>query len=314
MMIFTSMDDPPLTQIEMVDHGFLKVQKVSAFSREIELVSHLHENPLFLPWEHIRDNVIPAVLVTIACIVVIHQTMAFFLAKRFPSKNPRAYLYSSGSYRATNLLVNLFLGVVGTYHYTQTLPQSPTPSERVEGFDSLYWLAAVQFGYNAWGIPMGLFLANESPGIILHHVCVMVGAFQSGCFSNGCRYINPFFFGLIEMSSIPLSVMNFMKDHRDVYKSAWSFHAVRITFAVSFLFTRVYLWMPEMYQFIRICVLMGYTCTSAPPIIFWTSAFWVMVILSILQLFWASKIVKGLLGIVLGESNNLRISVLKKVD
>ena len=82
------------------------------------------------------------------------------------------------SYQATNLLVNLFLGIYGIYTWTTSVPKiSSIPAlERIIGFNGFISFAALQIGYNLWALPMGLFVVHKRGGMIGHHMATLFDA------------------------------------------------------------------------------------------------------------------------------------------
>jgi TLC domain len=158
--------------------------------------------------------------------------------------------------------------------------------------------SAVQIGYQLWAIPLGLYYVQESWPMLLHHGTVVVCASMSGFLTLGFRYWTPFFYGLVELSSVPLAVMNCCKDHVVLQQRYPTFYGrVRLAFAISFLYIRVVLFVPRQYYFLRD----HYLLFSTSPIrlyqaymaTVWLSSFFLLN----LQLYWASLIVQGLLGL-----------------
>jgi hypothetical protein len=225
-------------------------------------------------------------------------------------------------YQWTNLLVNLCLGLAGLYCECQVLlqnsatsksslssmvatalgwsalPPPPTVQQTVAGHVDYVVFSAVQIGYQLWAIPLGLYYVQESWPMLLHHGTVVVCASMSGFLTLGFRYWTPFFYGLVELSSVPLAVMNCCKDHAVLQQRYPTFYGrVRLAFAISFLYIRVVLFVPRQYYFLRD----HYLLFSTSPIrlyqaymaTVWLSSFFLLN----LQLYWASLIVQGLLGL-----------------
>jgi len=206
------------------------------------------------------------------------------------------------AYQITNGLVNLGLGLLGLYHYVRTVPPpadiaSTSPSHFVEGWDDLSVLAELQIAYQLWAIPVGVSLVNEHGAMLFHHLCVLVVGCMSAFFTNGFRYFTPFFYGLIEMSSVPLAAMNAFKGNPALVRRFPStYRAVRLIFALSFLTVRFVLWMPNIGRYLRVAAMVGATCRSAQCAVGCALSWWSAVGLTALQLLWTGKIVQGIVG------------------
>jgi hypothetical protein len=246
-------------------------------------------------------------------------------------------------YQWTNLLVNLCLGLAGLYcecrmilQQNSTTNQSSisfiaatvlgwsslpplsltsTVQDTVAGHEDYIVFSAVQIGYQLWAIPLGLYYVQESWPMLCHHVTVVVCASMSGFLTHGFRYWTPFFYGLVELSSVPLAVMNCCKDHAILVQRYPTFYGrVRLAFALSFLYIRVVLFVPRQYYFLRD----HYLLFSSSPIrlyqaymaTVWTSSFFLLN----LQLYWASLIVQGLLGLRRNRPTNTKRTTPKKLD
>ena len=208
------------------------------------------------------------------------------------------------AYQITNLAVNLYLGLLGIYHFLYTItPSSQTPpSQRVEGWENMSIFGELQIGYQLWAIPVGIFLVNEHGAMLAHHLCVIVVGAMSSFFTNGSRYFTPFFYGLIEVISVPLAVMNAFKGNPELArKFPVASQMSRLVFAISFLTVRVVMWMPQMIDYLRVAATLGFTCRSMKCRVGCAMSWWSAVGLTFLQLLWATKIVQGLLKIIFGS-------------
>jgi hypothetical protein len=163
------------------------------------------------------------------------------------------------------------------------------------GWESLYPIAALQIAYQLWAIRMGLFVVKESPAMIVHHVAVIMASCMCALLTIGFRYWTPFFFGMVEVSSVPLALMNTFKDHPVLIEKYPTFyHYVRLAFAFSFLVIRWTMFAPRQYTFLQQSMWAIRSSESYPYILFmslvWLSSFF----LWCLQVFWGTLIVKGL--------------------
>ena len=268
------------------------VETVRSLNNHVETYSDL-----LLPWEFIRENVIPVVLQTFATLWLVYLVAYLFLADLVLDRNDPGYMFKKRKvcYQLTNLLNNSGLGLAGLYYEFQMQKEATTSQETVSGNLHLVFFSAWQLGYQLWAIPVGLFWVKESVPMLLHHFTVIMVSSMSGFLDNGLRYWTPFFYGLIELSSVPLAVMNAFKENQHLIALyPVLYQRVRLVFALSFLYLRVVMFVPRHYMYLRDQLLLWMDSQ-----LFWYKAFmaacWISsVILLLLQLYWASIIVKGL--------------------
>uniref|UniRef100_A0A7S2ICW7 TLC domain-containing protein n=1 Tax=Helicotheca tamesis TaxID=374047 RepID=A0A7S2ICW7_9STRA len=268
---------------------------------DLKLVMSLHENPTLLPEDHLQNSLYQ-ILTTTAVITVVHLVLlATFTVvagkKEQTGKGKSGSVdFWKASYQATNLLINLGLGCFGIYIVFFNFPSEVAISEKIEGNESWSIFADLQIGYQLWAIPIGIFFVNETTTMLCHHVSVIITASLAAFFMNGFRYYIPFFFGVIEISSVPLSIMNTFKNNKSwIDKYPGMYATVRVTFAVMFLITRVILWLPRIIDFLRICMVMIWTSESDTCRIVLGMTAAAASVLTSMQLLWARKIVEGLI-------------------
>ena len=211
------------------------------------------------------------------------------------------------AYQITNLLVNLGLGLLGIYHYnyTVTKPSDTPTSQRVEGWEDMSAFAELQIAYELWATPVGVFLVNEHGAMLFHHVCVIVVGSMSAFFTNGFRYFTPFFYGLIEISSVPLAAMNAFKGNPELaQRYPLANQLIRLVFAVSFLTVRFFMWMPNIVRYLHVAAMLGFTCRSTKCTVGCALSWWSAIGLTCLQLLWSYKIVQGILGALIGGGSS----------
>jgi hypothetical protein len=209
------------------------------------------------------------------------------------------------SYQATNLLVNLALGCFGLLHFT-SYPFSHSPDSahytllsRMTSHSENAIFGSLQMGYTLWSLPMGIIMVTESPAMILHHVSTLVTAYLTALFIPGFRYYSPFFFGVIELSSVPLAIMNYLKDHYEwtIQNAPTTYRVVRLVFALSFLWLRIILWVPQIYIILKALGMFAWTSpdrtTFLIVMLFWFTIF----ILTGLQWFWGWIVIKSLANV-----------------
>ena len=270
------------------------VETVRSMNNHVETYSDL-----LLPWEFIRGNVFPVVLQTFATLWLVYLVGFLFLADLVLDRNDPGYAFKKRKvcYQLTNLLNNSGLGLAGLYYEFQMQKEATTPQETVSGNLHLVFFSAWQLGYQLWAIPVGIFFVKESPPMLLHHFTVIMVSSMSGFLDNGLRYWTPFFYGLIELSSVPLAVMNAFKENkRLIALYPLHYQRVRLLFAVSFLYLRVVMFVPRHCMYLRDQALLWMDSE-----LFWYRVFmaacWISsVILLFLQLYWAIIIVKGILS------------------
>lgn len=227
--------------------------------------------------------------------------------KFFSTKETSVSKKRKACYQVTNLCFNLSLGCLGVYYNYWILPTLPAyhAASSIEQiphlFDEFYLMPAMQLGYQCWSIPIGIFYAEESKEMILHHLGVICAA-SCGAFSHfGFRYWLPFFFGVFELSSVPLAVMNIFKAHPEAAKRHPELYsAARISFVASFLYIRVWKWLPVGPLYMRNNFFLFLTTGFGFTKVFVLFQFIFGVFLGYLQLYWAAIVVKSTFQVVTG--------------
>jgi hypothetical protein len=137
---------------------------------------------------------------------------------------------------------------------------------------------------------------KEDPVMLMHHVTVIIVGSMASFLTNGFRYWIPYFFGIMELSSIPLAIMNTFKDNpKWVERQPMMFLATRGIFCVSFLYIRVWMLVPRHTTYLRDLYLLWSTSDN---LVFRNcmSGVWICsLFLMILQFYWAILIVQGIL-------------------
>lgn len=233
----------------------------------------------------------------------LHIYVSYFSTKETPTWKIRRTCY-----QVTNLCFNLTIGCLGIYFHYWVLPTTPAYNaassiEQIPGlFDEFYLMPAMQLGYQIWSIPIGIFFVNEQKEMILHHFGVVFAA-SCGAFSHfGFRYWLPFFFGVFELSSVPLSIMNTFKYHPDAAAKYPLFHhASRVSFLVSFLYIRFWKWLPVGPLYMRNNFFLFLTTDLGVTKLFVLLQFLFGVYLGYLQMFWSLMVMKIALEAVVGR-------------
>lgn len=277
-----------------------------ASASDLALVAALHDGPTFLPQDQIRHSFRQVLFILTALFVTNGIFLAVIRTFRWcggPKKTSKLLTMDEHklAYRAVSIIMNGLLGVSGMYYFFVVLPEKSTLSERITGFEELSIFAYLQIAYQLWAIPMGLVFVPEPKEMLFHHIGVMVVGSLSAFFTNGFRYHDPFFFGLIESSSVPLVIMNMFKDTPETAaKFPLSNALVSLSFALSFIAARVFMWMPQAFDFIRLAAMMSYTCAGYLGKIGLIFSIIVCFFLTALQLYWAGKIVRGMMAFLTG--------------
>jgi len=247
--------------------------------RQAELVRLTQGRPLLLPWAHVRDRALPQIVAAAAVCGLIY-TLAFAVIdgilppppppeeeeeekakmngngngnddatqnkKQQQQRLRRQLQRRRGCYQITHMVVNALLAAAGFYYNGQT-PPHPTAAESIaSNHPAASSLGAAQLGYQLWAIPVGLLFVQEDALMLWHHACVIVAASYISFSTNGMRYWAPFFLGCVELSSVPLVGVNIMKQNQALVRRYPRWHlTVRTTFAVLFLWLRVYMFLPR---------------------------------------------------------------------
>mmetsp|Transcript_19709 Transcript_19709/g.32341 ORF Transcript_19709/g.32341 Transcript_19709/m.32341 type:complete len:286 (+) Transcript_19709:134-991(+) len=265
------------------------------------LFESIHRDvPTFLPPEDHKEAI--TWILSIAGVITIFHLVLLQMVKVWQGSKEATPSVWKASYQITNLLVNLTLGCVGIYYQIFKIKSDETILDRIVGHDHMMLFSAGQIGYQMWALPIGLFFVSETKSMIIHHVAVICVGSVTASISCGFRYFTPFFYGVIEISSVPLSVMNSFKNNPDwIKKYPGAYKNVRLVFGITFLLVRVVLWTPIYWNFFSLVSMLLYSSDIISTQIILSIFILASLVLTILQYFWASKIVKAL---VKGGSKN----------
>jgi hypothetical protein len=256
-----------------------------------EFWTMIHQYPAFLPspWQH----VIPTILFTPVFLMIVFLVNFYIVQSYLPTSSAAAK--RRASYQLTNMCVNAFLGAFGSYHFWYTLPLESTVDDQVIGWEALYPLSCIQIGYQLWSISMGLFAVKETPVMMAHHVALIMACFMSGFMTIGFRYWSPFFYGVVEISSVPLSMTNLFKDNpKWIQKYPATYFRVRLAFAITFLTFRWVMYAPRKYVLLRQFLWAIQSSDSLPYKVYMSLVWFSSFFLACLQFYWGTLIVKGL--------------------
>mmetsp|Transcript_20594 Transcript_20594/g.30922 ORF Transcript_20594/g.30922 Transcript_20594/m.30922 type:complete len:316 (-) Transcript_20594:121-1068(-) len=301
----------------------------SKLQSDAELVSTLHKQQFVQPSNTTSQNT-HTIITTFLLILTTHIILINLINKQKVAKKLELSSYDEVmklSYQATNLLVNLSLGVYGFYTIMYSFPSTtdksfktllfpsyePNILERITGYNAYTHFSSYQLAYNAWALPVGIFLVDENKIMLLHHVSVLTST-SLACYTNlGYKIFSVYIFGCAELSSVPLAIMNFLRDRPEFTRRYLSmtilYGIVKNVFAGMFLLLRVIIATPMILDLLRSSALVLYTSfwnlddyvnVGALKIGVCSFNFVLMSILGFLQYYWASLIVKALAKSVVG--------------
>lgn len=197
-------------------------------------------------------------------------------------------------FHATNFVVNTFLSIAGMYvwFYVFVIEES-TDESKATGYYSVAYFGCFQMGYSLWSTPIGIMMGEKSE-MLIHHISVIVTSAVTIMFTLGCRYHAVYFYGVMEISSIPLVIMNVCKDNAELKrKHAGLYSLARTIFAVAFLIFRVVLLLPIWIKYVQLLMFYseGYEGIALYSV---RALFYPSLFLMILQLYWAYLILKAI--------------------
>lgn len=106
--------------------------------------------------------------------------------------------------------------------------------------------------------------------------------------------LSQYFYGVIEISSVPLSVMNSFKNNKDwIIRYPQAYSLVRFIFSASFLIFRVILWTPFYIDYLVTACMFAYSGGTIVMRSIMSVFIAASLLLTFLQYFWATKIVSA---------------------
>jgi hypothetical protein len=189
---------------------------------------------------------------------------------------------------------------LGVYYHLNVLPMLeshhyPNVIDKIPGHANLYIFSAMQLGYQLWALPVGLIFVKEPAEMIVHHLAVVLASTMSGFSYCGFRYFSIYFYGLMELSSIPLAVMNTFKDNpASIDRHSFLFLVTKAAFSFSFLYLRVYMWFYIGPRFLMHDFFLFWTVEMGIEKVFLLVQFILGVFLGLLQLYWGILVSRGI--------------------
>jgi len=272
------------------------------YREEYEQVAALHEvHPIFVSREFATETIIPCSISVIVGVSFIYAAVSLWVI-RLLLPNSSTFTHRNAAYQCTNLMVNAIIGTTGLYYFMFKMPAFVTLEDKVVGLEELYPFACMQLGYQLWALPVGIFWIKESIPMLGHHLAVIATASMAAFCSMGFRYFTPLMFGMMELSSVPLAIMNAFKDNPElIQKYPSTYFASRVAFAMSFLMIRWYMVFPPMFEFLRLLGYATFSYQSKPLYLFHVVVWTLAHFLALLQIFWGSLIIKATIGVIFGK-------------
>ena len=306
----------------------LSYNELTSWEYHVEEFNKLQSQyDLWMPSSYIWYKMVPAVLLTaVICSIVfwlVSPAVVDTLLRPddtddYNDDDKKSYISSSSSssssskftkkrtkmrYQFTNLCFNVAVGLLGVYYQYWIIPTLPSYSteiptiQKIPNNPELYLMSAMQLGYQLWALPMGLIVVKEPTEMILHHCAVVLSSTMSGFVTLGFRYFSPYFYGLMELSSIPLAVMNTFKDNPQwMHKYQFTYLVTRGAFSFGFLYFRIYLWFFIGPRFLLHNFFTFYTTEWRIEKLFLGAQWILAMFLGILQFYWAYLVTKGIVS------------------
>lgn len=274
---------------------------------DISTIRRLLEAPVYLSADHVLNHVFPTVLLTILGVTAVYLAAFPLAANRlFPKKGVGEKKTDEErrrlAYQITNGVTNTVLGLLGLYFQYAVLAKTKATDleSKLQGGVDMHVLGSIQIGFQIWAILMGTFWVNESTEMLIHHYAVILAASKGVFLTNGFRWYAPMALGMTELSSVPLSVMNFFKNN-NVWRERYPLAnlASRLVFSLVFLVVRIGMFVPQHLEYLRYAFWMTYLAGSYEHVgleyqifmgVSWLGALFLLV----LQLYWGHLIIKGL--------------------
>ena len=274
-----------------------------------------YDQPFWIPKTFSINMMLPAIISTAVGCTAMYLVSYYVLAdKIFPIEDMATKERKSrAAAQLTNMAFNSIIGSLGIYCEYWVLPTLSTyyivmgkgdnmdtttvatHLDRIPGHEEYFFLfSAMQFGYQCWAIPM-ILVIKEPFEMILHHLAVIMASTLSGFTSFGFRYYTPYFYGIMELSSVPLAVMNAFKDSPTLLKRhPVGYLVARAVFSFGFLHVRIAMWYKRGPLFLRDLFFVAYTLQGQ-----WTQKTFVFsawvgcMVLGVLIHWWAYLVLKG---------------------
>jgi hypothetical protein len=278
-------------------------QVIASHTEEYHGMKALHEIPQYVHLtnpDFVTQNLIPGLLQSIVYIWGIF--IGCIIIGRFLYPKASKLENQIGAHKMTHFLGNVSISLMGLYFYMK-LPASPnnlSVKELTTGFTEVYPLPCLQVAKQSWALLIGLIMGKKERIInYTHHLAVTVVSVCLMCLTIGFRYHVPFILGVMETTSIFLAGIEAMRDYPEQGSRRYPglYIALQVLFALSFLYVRCYLFLPQAWLFLRL----GFFALHSIDHPMWLPTLWFAwfswtagCFLVLLQAYWGVLIVKKL--------------------
>jgi hypothetical protein len=222
------------------------------------------------------------------------------------------------SYQITNLFTNAFLGLLGVYYQCFLIPRNATVEQKIQGQLDFCLFGSIHIGFQLWSLVMGIYFVQETTQMLMHHVAVIAVSSKGVFFTNGFRYYAPLGLGMMELSSVPLALMNSFKNNQswiDTYPQFYT--AIHLVFSFTFLIIRIGMFVPQHLEYLLYSFILPYVADADRHLGFKVFCFanWIgAVFLLLLQLYWGYLIMSGMFKFFLAKNGQSSIARQDKLD
>ena len=267
------------------------LQFIYSQERIEQVIALTQDAPVFLSTDHVRQRVLPEL-----CLGTVGMFLLFaFFLQVLGNVKDRQQRHKL-AYRFTNIVVTAVLGVIGIYGELYVLPNLPPDNVTtyIQGLEDHILIVNLMFSFQTWAMVTGSLFVQEDLLMMGHHLAVFLVCIMYSSFTNGFRYHMYYFAGIWEISSIPLALMNILRDHpkwKDRFPGL--FFAIKTSFAFSFLILRIWIGTWRAVRYVT-DLFVVFTTTLDKPILYQAFMFLMFAMsffLFVLQFYWAWLII-----------------------
>lgn len=279
---------------------FLVENVMASYRDEYEGMKALHEIPYYVYMTNpafVNQNLIPGLVWSNLYIWGIFITSITLGRILFPKASKLEL--DTGAHKMTHFLGNVSISVMGLYFYANLRrPSDLSVYEMTTGFTHIYPLTCLQVAKQTWALLIGIILGKKERIInYTHHLAVALVSVCLMCLTIGFRYHVPFMLGVMETTSIFLAAVEAMRDYPEQGSRKYPglYTAMQLCFALSFLYVRCYLFLPQAWLFLRLAFFALYSLDYPS----WLATLWFAWVagcfLVVLQAYWGVLIVKKMI-------------------
>ena len=247
---------------------------------------------------------LPQLRVQLPCIVLVHA----LCYRRFSSR-ASSYFYARPNIIAHYvpfLLSFIWMSTYGTYLWFCDEALADPAFDRVWGaHPKVEAIVVSMLAIQMYDVPVSLVVPDlRQVTFVLHHLIVLVLAWVAMRY-RAFYYYGAYFMGVIELSSPLLAVVDAMRDFPKLADDyPMTNEACRVAFGVTFVAVRVVGWCPVSVMFWRDCLGLFEAGAALHGMPLWVPKFWLAThaALTVLQLWWASLIVRAVWAMATGDT------------